>query len=499
MNRFTPLPFYLLSFSLALVAGLTFVSCRPGSPPSAATPTPWPTLAPLGTPAAQGSAAGTGGGPRLVKHFKADVASGTLAVFPLEGRSGQPVRIEIVVLSGDIEPVVQINNQAGDELATASRGGSGVPVVIGQFQFPVDGYYELAIGSTSGSGVIGASIYQMSPSQVEGGGTFTSTDQELEGKLKQPASYQSYRLPLQRGQRVNIESFADSDNLKLGLELFGPDGALVKILVDTTGANPAIWNFLPAESGAYTVTISNLDEQTGGYSLKVSTSASGGDAVIGSRAALTLSAKPHKSTWLTLPGQALDGVTVEVTPTDPGVDPVISISDPYGHRLTTVDSGGLDQKETLDLVQFPFDGQYQIEFSTKGNAGNVQYYIRPVKLVDAKIGGKIYPAGRAEHGEIYGTGTVIVYTFEAKAGDLVGVDAHATGGTGLDLGFDLYDPDGERLVTRDDVIGKDPVLDRIVLAKSGWYMLTLWNYQDTTGPYEIYVTSPEAPAASPGG
>jgi hypothetical protein len=78
------------------------------------------------------------------------------------------------------------------------------------------------------------------------------------------------------------------------------------------------------------------------------------------------------------------------------------------------------------------------------------------------------------------------------------VDAHGTDNTGLDLGLDLYSPEGERLVTLDDVVGVNPVIDRIELPQTGQYALVLWNYGGTTGLYDLYVTNPEAPATPPG-
>ncbi|HEC21776.1 MAG TPA: hypothetical protein ENI95_02535 [Chloroflexi bacterium] len=490
---------------LLLLIGLALAACRgsktPEVPPTLTpSPTPWPTLAPVLTPVPTPTGTATEDqGPQLVDKFRAVVQEGLVSVFPLEGNIERPVRVEVIVLSGDIDPVITIDNAAGDRLAHADSGGAGEPEVIGQFQFPGDGFYELGLTTNSGSGEVGVSIYSLDPAEMEGGGVFTSLDEELRGTMEHPATYHTFRLPVQRGQRFDLSATALDEGLDLLFELYGPDGALLAARDDNVGLDPYLWNFMPSQSGTYTVVLSNYGEGVGDYVLRVSPSESGGAAAIGVRTDLEVSAVPRRSTWLTLEGRTLDAVRVEVRPIDPGIDPTIAIYDPYGNRLTAVDQFGPDQPEQLTLVQFPFDGEYQVEFMTLGEGGQIEYFIRPIRQVDIEMGGKRITPGRFAHeGEIVGPGTVFTYLFDAEAGDLIGVDAHGTDNSGLDLGFDLFAPDGSLLVTRDDTVGLNPVIDRLELPQSGQYALALWNYGGTTGPYELFVTNPEAPATPPG-
>lgn len=491
---------------LAVTAVLTLAGCMsvrgaPAVPPvPTSTLTPWPTLAPLGTtvpgdrPVASGET-----GPQLVDKLRVQVGSGVLAVFPLAGDVDHPVRVEVIVLSGEVDPTIEINHVAGDRLAFANRGGVGEPETIGQFQFPSTGYYELGIGTSSGQGDVGVSIYRLDPAQLEGGGAFASVDQELKGTMRQPASYHTFRVPVERGQRFDLWATALTEGLDLLFEVYGPDGALLEARDDNVGQDPYLWNFMPSQTGTYTVVLSNFDEHVGDYALRVSPSVSEGEAVVGKRARLELSDAPRRSVWLSFDGLPPDGVLVDARPVTPGMDLTFAVLDPYGNRLALADLGEDDAREMLSFVQFPFKGSYQVEFSTKTGGGEMEYYIRPVRQVDIGLGGNVTPGGYVGKGEITGSGTVLAYTFDAQAGDLIGVDAHATGGTGLDLGFDLYTPDGHLLVTKDDDEGKDPVLDRIELPQSGRYVLTLWNYGGTTGPFELFVTSPGAPATPPPG
>ncbi|NLH07426.1 MAG: hypothetical protein GX484_07475 [Chloroflexi bacterium] len=501
------------------------------APPSA-TDTPWPTLAPViptPSPTLRGSNNATGeageeatgepvegtpepptrattvqvsSGPQLVEQFRTTVAPGTTAVFPLEGKIDHPVRIEVIVLSGNLDPVIVIYNTQGDRLAQSNTAGPNQPEVIGQFVFPVDGYYELGITGGDGEGEVGVSVYRLDPADVEGGGTFEAIDQTLHGVIDHPSTYHTFRLPVQRGQRFDLGAEALTEGLDLQYELYDPTGALVAARDDNVDADPWLWNYMPNQSGVYTLVLSNYGETTGQYRVSYTISQSAGEAVLGARTELELQGSPRRSSWLTFEATALDAVSVEVEPLAEGVDVMVALYDSNGNKIVEVNEGGVGAKEVMSLVQFPFDTRYQIEFSTNAEGGLVEYYIRyykQVELDDEKTGGFIAPGKFGKSGEIEGPGSVITYLFDAGAGTLIGIDAHATGrGNNLDLGFDLYAPDGTRLVRRDDVVGKNPVLDGIELAQSGRYALTLWNYGGTTGTFDVFVNDLGAPATPPG-
>ncbi|MBN1426903.1 MAG: hypothetical protein JXB07_00875 [Anaerolineae bacterium] len=470
-----------------------------GVPIPSPSPTLWPTLIPLGTPSTNiQTNAPQNIGPQLLDKFRVRVDPQASSIYSLRGDVEYPVRIEVIVLSGDIDPTIYIGNASGDRLASVNRGKGGEPETIGQFQFPSTGYYELGFGSASGEGELGVSIYQLDPAILEGGGAFTSMNQELRGTIRQPASYHTFSLPVERGQRFDLSAIALSDGLDLQLELYGPDGKLLQARDDNIGKDPYLWNFMPAQSGTYMVVISNCDEHIGDYVLGVGPSISGEEAVIGTRTQIELSTEPRKSTWLTFDGSTPDGVLVDVRPISSDIDIIVAVYDPYGNRVALADLGASNERELLSFIQFPFDGSYQVEFDPKSGGGQIEYYIRPIRQVDINLGGKITPGRDFQKGEMTGPGMVLAYTFDAQASDLVGINAEAVGGTGLDLGFDLYSPDGYLLVSKDDDVGKDPVLDGIELPKSGRYVLLLWNYGKTTGPFELYLTKPEIPSAPPG-
>lgn len=490
---------------LLLIAVLALGGCRGAGVPAdetaapTATPTVWPTLAPVGstTPAVAQEEQAAPRSPRLVEQYRVALEPGVVAVFPLEGHSDHPVRIEVLVLEGAPDPVVTIDNNRGDQLARADVGGPGEPEVIGQFQFPASAYYQLGITSATVGGAVGVSVYWLDPASLEGGGTFSMPEQELRGRITHPLTYHAFLLPAERGQRFDLAAVALTGSLDLLFELYGPDGRLLAARDDNVGNDPYLWNFMPAQSGLFTVILSNYGETTGDYLLRLSPSEGGGEAVIGSRTELPLQGTPRRSTWLTLEGRALDAISVSVTPLTTGVDPAIAIYDPFGNRLTVVDVSGRDQEEQLTLVQFPSGGQYQLEFTNMGDDGTVQYLIRRTSQLELDEGGAIAPGPTGRDGVINGPGTVYSYFFDGQAGDLVSIDAHPQGDSEVDLGFDVYTPDGYRLVSLDDVVGKNPVIDRLQLPQSGRCALTVWNFGDMRGEFIVFLTLAQAPAPLP--
>lgn len=491
-----------LWISLAVLAGLFVVGCqtRREEQTPESTPTAWPTLAPLiSTQQDPVSGELILTGPQLIDKFRVEIVEGATAIYPLEGHLNQPVRIEVIVLEGNLNPFITLNNAAGDRLASANTGGLGEPEVIGQFQFPGDGFYELGIGVAAGSGQVGVSIYFLEPAELEGG-VFSSLGQDFHGKLAQPASYHTFRVDIERGQRFDIAATALTPGLDLIFELYGPDGRLQAARDDNVDKDPHLWNFMPNQSGTYTIVLSNYEEQTGEYVLQVSASEGGGDAAIGTRTELELNASPRRSIWLTFEGRSFEALRIEGRPIASGVDIVMDLYDPYGNRIISANLNGANEPEILSFVQLPADGTYQLEFTTVAEGGQIEYVIRPTsRPEDDELGGRVGLSIFPHKGVMDGSGMLLVYAFDGDAGHLVGVAARTAYNTELDLGFDLYAPDGTLLTTHDDDVGKDPVVDRIELPLTGRYVVAVWNFEGSTGPFELVISNAEAPAALPGG
>jgi hypothetical protein len=483
-----------------LVAGNVLAACKPaGDFTPIATATSWPTLAPVLTPVEQGDATQEGiSGPALVDKFRVDLTDGSTSIYPLEGQLDQPIRIEVIVLEGQLDPIIQINDAAGHQLAQADSGGPGEPEVIGQLQFPGDGFYELGIGAEAGSGQLGVSIYQLDSEGLEGGGILASINEEVQGRMAQPAAYHIFRLEAERGERFDLRVEALTAGLDLIFDLYAPDGTLVETHDDELGKDPALWNFMPRQSGIYVIALHNFDENTGDYRLTVVPSEGAGEAVQGVRTEIELSAAPQNTSWLTLRARSLDELRVEVRTLTAGVDLYVAIYDTYGNPIIAANEHGVGEAETISFLQVPVDGTYQVELRTLGEGGTIQYLVLNTRSANEDLGGQIALNNFAKDGEIVETGTALSYIFDLNAGDLLSIAARAVGaGNTLDLGFDVYGPDGTLIASHDDDVDKNPVADRIEVPLTGRYVVVLWNYRGTIGPFEIVIDKPDAPAPLP--
>jgi hypothetical protein len=499
MMKFLRVCFYP-RIALLLITASVLNACKSTSDSTAtATATSWPTLAPVLSPVAQTDGTQSGAsGPVLIDKFRVDLTDGRISIYPLEGRLAQPIRIEVIVLGGHLDPAIMINDSVGHQLALADSGGPDEPEVIGQLQFPGDGYYELGIGAEGGSGQLGVSIYGLDTGGLEGGGILASINEEVQGRMAQPATYHIFRLQAERGTRFDLRVEALTEGLDTLFDLYAPDGTLVESRDDEAGKDPALWNYMPRQTGTYIIALHNFEESTGDYRLTVAPSAGDGEAVVGVRTEIELGAAPENTTWLTVNARSLDVLRVEVRSLSPGVDISIALYDAYGNRIIAANDQGIGEAETISFAQLPLDGIYQIELKTSGEAGTIQYLVLNTRSPNEELGGRVALNNFARDGEIVETGTALSYIFDLNAGDLLSIAARAVGaGNPLDLGFDVYGPDGTLIASHDDDVDKNPVADRIEVPLTGRYVVVLWNYRGTIGPFEIVIDSPDAPAQLP--
>jgi hypothetical protein len=483
------------ALTLGLLAWL-LAACRGESPPNA-TQTP-----PVATQTAPPSDVAPPTKPpraetpepevQLMDEFETEVRADASAVFPLEGRVDVPLRIEVDVLEGNVDPVIVLSRPGGKVLATNNSAGPGQSETLGQFQFPADGYYELEIQSAAESGVVGVRIYRTSEEVAVGGGDLTWPKDTLQGTMDRPASYHTFRLRAERGQRFDLWAAALSEGLDLVMELYDPDGELVAARDDNIGKDPYLWNFMPTQSGVYTIVLSNYDENVGDYEVGVAPSQEGGPAVVGEHATVVVSGRPRRSTWLTLEGVALDGIRVDARPLDYGIDITLDLYDTRGNHLLSVNSTESNEAEIITAAQFPFDGTYQLEFGTINEGGRIDYLITPLDKWQIGHGGPVNPARRSlRYGTILGPGTLHVFTWDGQAGDQISAEARPTAGA-LDLAFEIYDADGNVIASHDDDVGKNPVAE-IKLPESGGYVLALRNFGSTLGQYQLDIALMEPP------
>ena len=454
--------------------------------------TSFPTVAPV-APENLTSQPGSDAMPELVliDSFRGDVQPEAQAIFGLTGQAGDPIRIEAQVHLGEPDLALQLNTPDGQVLAKVNVGGPGQSEVIGEFRFPTDGYYELAVQSREGTGQVDVLVYRLPSEALSGGGVIPGFNQPVTGSIEHPATFHTFQLQVERGQRFDIGATALSGDLDLVFELYDPQGESVALRDDTIGYDPYLFNHMPSISGVYTLVLTNYEQTTGTYQVIAEASRSGGQLVFGQREVLTLSREPSHGTWLTFVGTGGEALSVEARPINPSTNLALAVYDVYGNRLAYADLGGPGVTEFLGEVQLPYDGPYQLEFDTLTEGGELEYLARSLSFYEiGEVGGPIVPGPRTERTvAIRQTGTVHTYWFEGEAGQLVTIDAESTAGA-LDLAFGLYDLAGNLLTFHDDDRNRDPVVENFALPVSGPYYLVLSTLGDNVGEYRLKVNTP---------
>lgn len=497
MKPFHILCILLLAVTLAGCGGATVDASVTSEPPPG---TPLPTVAPV----AEGDAATLAAevaqeGWELLYSARGDVDPQAEAIFGVTGEAGVAMRIEARVHIGQPDLVLELSTPGSDVLARVDASGPGQSEVISEFLVPTTGYYEMAIQSLEGTGVVDVLVYQLSPEILTGGGVIPGFDQPVRGSMDRPATIHTYRLPVERAQRFDLWATATSGDLDLLFELYDPQGNLVASRDDDLNFDPYVFNVMPPASGEYTIVLTNYEQTTGNYEIMATRSQSSGQLSFGTRQLVSLPLEPAHGVFVEFIGVAGDGISISAEPINPGIDLTLAVHDVFGNELVFANRGGQGEGERLGRVQLPYDGPYQLEFGTLREGGEVRYDAYERTPFDFDTGGPeiVFPTTR--NVTVLESGTTHVYWFDGQEGQRITLDATTLAGT-MDLAFDLFGPPGNLLSARDDDRGRDPVLENYPLPFTGRYYVVLKTGDDHLGgQYRLTATTPAPPDEAPGG
>ncbi|MBN1119819.1 MAG: hypothetical protein JXJ17_01975 [Anaerolineae bacterium] len=444
-----------------------------------------PTVTPTGVAQMPQLLPRVGEGIELLERYRAEIIPDAVSIYPLEGRLDRPLSIEVMVLSGDIDPVLEIYTMEGHQLVIANSSGVGEPEKLSVIEFPADGYYELGISSEGGSGEVGISVYGLEGQSSEGGGSFYSFPGEMTGKMADVGTVHMFRIPAQRGERFDAWAQAVGDELDLFFDLYDPDGHLVAARDDNVGLDPYLWNFMADRSGIYSLALKNYGTTIGDYVLRVDQSSGGELVSFDEPISFELQASPRRSAWFAFDCRASEPISIEARPQNPELDFEIALYDQNGNRLLNVNNSSPGQPEILTFVQLPYDGRYQVEFFPLETEGLVEFTITHALADVGEIGAPVEMGGVPLPCHMDGPGTLLSYTFEAEAGDTLNIGVRFSAGVPIDLNFDLYDPDGYLLASSRGVEGAGALVQDYSLPVAGSYVMVFWNQGQQAGDFEV--------------
>ena len=109
-------------------------------PPPTITPFPSATVAPATVAPDPVEVEDSAPVPELLERYRAEIAYPLQEVFPLPGTTEYAIRIEVVVLAGDINPSIAINNADGEHLVYLDEAGVGEDEILPHFEDRTSGF-----------------------------------------------------------------------------------------------------------------------------------------------------------------------------------------------------------------------------------------------------------------------------------------------------------------------------------------------------------------------
>ncbi len=232
------------------------------SPTATRTPTitPSPTATPIPT-ATPGSGMIHASG-----VFSDNVDPARNAFYTLGAEVGDAVRIAVTPEDEALDLRLVVTGPGQRELARVDRNGPGEAEMLPEFQFPVNGIYQINVEAVAGAGFMQGNLVYLSPEARTGGGAFTSfEDPPMAARLVAPDTFHVYTFDAPLGQIVILQAVAEEPDLDLFFYLFQPDGTLMDRYDDELPPNnPALYDRLLPQEGQYTAFI-GAKAGTGAY------------------------------------------------------------------------------------------------------------------------------------------------------------------------------------------------------------------------------------------
>jgi len=188
-------------------------------------------------------------------------------------------------------------------------------------------------------------------------------------------------------------------------------------------------------------------------------------------------------------------VSLFLAPTEPPLDPTLTLLGPDRQTITRVDNGFAGVTESITDLLLTQPGVYIVEVSDfYGAAGGYDLSLTIAAQPRYSGGGPI-AFGQTLQGQLPAGGQHY-WVFPATAGQRVSVVLEP-GASTFDAVLDLYGPDGLRLAALDEGFSGDPeVLSGLALPTTGEYAVLVRSFSPQGGPYTLSLDEADQPIAN---
>lgn len=178
--------------------------------------------------------------------------------------------------------------------------------------------------------------------------------------------------------------------------------------------------------------------------------------------------------------------TITLSPEEENVDLTLTLIDPSGNILVSIDNGFAADPESLTDVFLPEDGTYIIEAGEFFNEAG-RYTISLLLADEPQFGG----GGRIEFGQEINSelpeDSQHNWLFSGTAGQLVSIILTPLNDQ-LDAILILESPDGEILIDRDEGFAGDPeIVSGFELEVTGDYIIQVSSFAGNSGSYTLFL------------
>lgn len=431
--------------------------------------------------------------PRDTDWFRIRLEGGQSYSFTLSSPQGERM----------FDPVVRVNNSAGEEIAIDDDGGDGLNSYL-EFTAPASGEYFVEARAFDES-AIGDYVLAARAGDIPADNT---TDAVLgaegdyrEGVLSPAGDKDWFRIELAEGQAMRIAvNSAQDQGAALGdplIVLYGPDGAEVARDDDGGEGLNAGLEYSAATGGAHYLEVRGFIEESaeGRYAIQLTPGEIGDN--VETADALEPNAEPRASLigaagdidWFAI--NLVEGrpYRINADRTDDELDPLLRLLDEKGVEIADDDDGGAGVNAYLSHTSVT-GGLYYIAVS--GFSDSVGHYT--LRVSDTDVPGNLGTddaldaAGDDRLGRIDLAGDLDTYRVDLEAGTRYQIELSGEGDTPLaDPFLTLLGVEGQ-IITTDDDSGDGPD-SRLIFAPetTDSYYIQASGLGGATGSYRVSV------------
>ena len=470
--------------------------------------------------------------------------------YALMAAAGDVVRISMTRRGGDLHPWLKVWDDAGNEIARGDDSGYGSYALIDELALPRAGRYLIqAHRKTNRTG-----SYNLSVSLVEPTATPPPTDtptpaaqtissgDRVTGDINMGDPWRELRFHAEAGELIDLFIQRAEGDLVPQVYLVSAESEnLAGLRNDSRSPSLRIADFPAPYSGEYTIYIGHQCCGSGSYELRLKIT-----PLPTATPTLTFTPVPSDTPTLTptpvptatpLPrsiayGQTASGeltnwqpyvayalmaqaghvVRIRMDATGGSLDPLLKVWDESGNKLATDDDSGGDYNALIEELVISRAGRYLIQAHRNGSGtGSFRLKVTrlelptdtpaptdtPVPTEIPTLAARTIAFGQSANGELTDAQSYADYVLMAQAGDIARISMEATSGS-LDPLLKVWDESGNKLATDDDSGGGfNALIERLVLPRSGRYLIQAHRLNSGTGDYRLVVKRLASPTDTP--